>query len=628
MASKKPVTKKTTSSKIVKRTSSSASQKAGRSKLAAEKSANKKRSELADLSVDSDADGLSDYQERLYGTDPFNPDSDNDGLSDYEEIKIYQTNPLDPDTNKNGITDGIEVATGRNPREKTGQLRELFFSYAGNSYHPEILKPKRMLWYGSTAIIIKLIVFIFITLLPLSAWVTPDVASNQAKQVIELTNTIRKNLNLPPLKENRRLSQAASDKAQDMLVGQYFAHVSPSQKGLKYWLDKNSYSYSAAGENLALGFSSAGDVVNAWSKSKTHYANIIDPDYQEIGVGVVIGNYRKYETTFISQMFGSPQTPISPTAGNQSITSTTPASSSLAKANSKKPTAKTLAFNKTRPTQTAVLGIKIQAPLTAPALSSPDNQTMTKEEMVKITAIAPQAEKVITYLNGVVIASSSPSVDGYLEEKIKLNQGVNNLLFASIRGQEEVTSSPYVLILDSQPPTIDQDRSSVIVETDKTERIVRAIVFLSPDTTEAEVSFGPYNIKLIRDDSETDKWTGSTIIFDQDEEQIFSPVVLPTLTVQDQAGNSTTEDINWQNVKPVKTSILKQYFFARNNESIYTKWLFGISSIYYKLLLAIIIATLVINIFVQLKKQIKQNKWRVITPSVCLIILLLLLIWI
>ena len=624
MAQKPAKTKKTTRKQPAKKTSS-VGKKISQQKLSAQKSANKKRSQLAKMTIDSDGDGLSDYQEKLYGTDPFNPDSDNDGLSDYEEIKIYQTNPLDPDTNKNGIPDGAEVAMGRNPRAKTGQLKELFFSYAGNSYRPEILKPKRILWYSSTAIIIKLIVFVFITVLPISAWVTPDVASDQARQVIELTNTIRKNLNLSPLKENRQLSQAAYDKAQDMLVGQYFAHISPNQRGLKYWLDKNSYSYAEAGENLAMGFSTAADVVNAWSKSKTHYANIIDPSYQEIGVGVVIGSYHKYETTFISQMFGTPQIKLpNPTTQNQTASS---ASSTLAKISPKKATAKLLALNKNRPSQSAVLGIKIKAPLTAPTLTSPDNQTVTKEPKVKIKIIAPQAEKIITYINNLEVASSTTPIGEYLEEEISLNQGVNDLLFKSIRGQEEVTSSPYILILDNQAPTVDQERSNLLVETDKTQRIVRATVFLSPDTTEAEVSFGHYNIKLARDDSEADKWTGSTIIFNQEEDQIFNPVVLPTLTAKDQAGNVSTEDINWQNVKPVKTSILKQYFFARSNRSVYTKWLFGISSIYYKLLLVIIIITLLINLFVQLKNQIKQSKWRLILPSVGLIALLLILIW-
>lgn len=46
-------------------------------------------------SVDSDGDGLSDAQEILIGTDPFNPDTDGDGFSDGVEV-ASGSDPLDP----------------------------------------------------------------------------------------------------------------------------------------------------------------------------------------------------------------------------------------------------------------------------------------------------------------------------------------------------------------------------------------------------------------------------------------------------------------------------------------------------------------------------------------------------
>jgi len=48
-----------------------------------------------DISVlDSDGDGLTDYQEtEIWGTDPYNPDTDGDGYSDFDEIKAGY-NPL------------------------------------------------------------------------------------------------------------------------------------------------------------------------------------------------------------------------------------------------------------------------------------------------------------------------------------------------------------------------------------------------------------------------------------------------------------------------------------------------------------------------------------------------------
>ncbi|MFA6528961.1 MAG: hypothetical protein WCT46_05490, partial [Candidatus Gracilibacteria bacterium] len=50
-------------------------------------------------SVDSDLDGMSDYIEAYYGTDPNNADSDGDGMTDTEELFDYDLNPNQADLN-------------------------------------------------------------------------------------------------------------------------------------------------------------------------------------------------------------------------------------------------------------------------------------------------------------------------------------------------------------------------------------------------------------------------------------------------------------------------------------------------------------------------------------------------
>ncbi len=59
--------------------------------------------------ADDDGDGLTNGEERRYGTDPNNPDTDGDGLSDGDEVKVYHTDPLKADTDGDGLTDGDEV---------------------------------------------------------------------------------------------------------------------------------------------------------------------------------------------------------------------------------------------------------------------------------------------------------------------------------------------------------------------------------------------------------------------------------------------------------------------------------------------------------------------------------------
>ncbi len=60
-------------------------------------------------SDDDDHDGLTNGEERRYGTDPHNPDTDGDGLSDGDEVHKYHTNPLRADTDGDGLSDGEEV---------------------------------------------------------------------------------------------------------------------------------------------------------------------------------------------------------------------------------------------------------------------------------------------------------------------------------------------------------------------------------------------------------------------------------------------------------------------------------------------------------------------------------------
>ncbi|MEI6378888.1 MAG: hypothetical protein WCO55_04475 [Candidatus Falkowbacteria bacterium] len=70
----------------------------------------------ANLSVDSDGDGLTDAEETKLGTDPNKIDTDGDGLTDYDEVKLWLTDPLNPDTDGDGYADGTEVKSGYNPK--------------------------------------------------------------------------------------------------------------------------------------------------------------------------------------------------------------------------------------------------------------------------------------------------------------------------------------------------------------------------------------------------------------------------------------------------------------------------------------------------------------------------------
>lgn len=67
------------------------------------------------LLIDSDGDGLSDAQEIANSSNPNNPDSDGDGLLDYEEVMLLNSNPNEADSDRDGVPDKIEIQNGSNP---------------------------------------------------------------------------------------------------------------------------------------------------------------------------------------------------------------------------------------------------------------------------------------------------------------------------------------------------------------------------------------------------------------------------------------------------------------------------------------------------------------------------------
>jgi len=123
--------------------------------------------------------------------------------------------------------------------------------------------------------------------------------------VIGLVNQARLEKGLKALEENSKLSEAAADKAEDMIKNNYFAHNSPKGITPWFWIEKNKYDYTYAGENLAMDFTTAEKEQSAWMKSESHKKNILNPNYQEIGVAVRQGMINKRLTTVAVQEFGS-----------------------------------------------------------------------------------------------------------------------------------------------------------------------------------------------------------------------------------------------------------------------------------------------------------------------------------
>lgn len=179
-------------------------------------------------------------------------------------------------------------------------LKRYFIPHEENRYHPHILHTKRAALYAGLCIAMKGIVFLFVLLLPAEVFMLPDVLEKERAAIIAMTNTLRAR----PLAEDAALNRSSELRTADMAAREYFDHISPDGRDLRYFLSQAGYRYAVGGENLAMGFSSAEDVMDAWEKSPAHRANLVDTDFNDIGVGISAGSYGGVPTVFVAQHFG------------------------------------------------------------------------------------------------------------------------------------------------------------------------------------------------------------------------------------------------------------------------------------------------------------------------------------
>jgi uncharacterized protein YkwD len=110
--------------------------------------------------------------------------------------------------------------------------------------------------------------------------------SAQEQQVMDLTNQARSEHGLPALKWDPSLTQAARAHAQLMVRNAHLDHQFPGEPGLMARASQAGAHFSAIAENIALG-PSANAIAKQWMQSQAHRTNILDPQMNAIGVGVI-----------------------------------------------------------------------------------------------------------------------------------------------------------------------------------------------------------------------------------------------------------------------------------------------------------------------------------------------------
>ncbi len=189
-------------------------------------------------------------------------------------------------------------------RKAIKKLHDFFIPHSGNDHKPRALSPAWLKAYAALLIAVKLLVVgvLFFT------YPNPARLSQQiVDQLFTLTNQSRIEAGVEPLNFDPVLTEAASAKARDMAEKGYFSHIGPDGKKPWQWIDRGRYQFVYMGENLAMDFSTAEVVHLAFKKSPSHWKNIVNPRYRDMGIGVASGVINGRETVVLVEFFGSRQ---------------------------------------------------------------------------------------------------------------------------------------------------------------------------------------------------------------------------------------------------------------------------------------------------------------------------------
>lgn len=123
-------------------------------------------------------------------------------------------------------------------------------------------------------------------------------AADAERELVRLMNQERAQRGAPPLAMDERLSEAARTHSEEMARRQQLSHRFPHEEKLQERLGKTGVAFDAVAENVAHSSSASGAHIELMN-SPGHRANILNPKYNAVGVGVV----ERGDHLYITQAF-------------------------------------------------------------------------------------------------------------------------------------------------------------------------------------------------------------------------------------------------------------------------------------------------------------------------------------
>jgi uncharacterized protein YkwD len=126
--------------------------------------------------------------------------------------------------------------------------------------------------------------------IPLSGTAGIDYTTHADTQaLLDLVNQARCENGLTPLVANDQLNNAGLAHDVDMALNNFFSHT--GSDGSLPWdrVSAQGYSWQTVGENIAAGYTSVQEVFDGWMNSPGHKANILNPNFKEMGLAHISG---------------------------------------------------------------------------------------------------------------------------------------------------------------------------------------------------------------------------------------------------------------------------------------------------------------------------------------------------
>lgn len=350
-------------------------------------------------------------------------------------------------------------------------LRNAFIPHSGNDYQPHALRRPWLHTYTAIIVAVKVVMVLTVSIYASPARVS-DVTPTT---IIQLTNAQRVQKKIGTLATNPLLTKAAEKKAADMAQRNYFAHVSPTGLTPWYWFKQAGYSYTYAGENLAIDFISSEDVVAAWLKSPSHRANLLSTKYKDIGVAVRTAKIDGAAALIVVQMFGAP---VKATVKTVTVPTQQP---TPAKA---KAIVQSAPVVPTAPPPVVLGEASQDLPIPPPTIVTPSIASLVRTAQPEIVGQTLPGAIVTLYVQGVHAATTTADTHGgySVTPDTALHQGTTAArTTATLNGKTSDFSAEVPFAVDSEAPTIDISRSVVLPSyLDASGYIVEAVVTGQP----------------------------------------------------------------------------------------------------------------------------------------------------